>query len=83
MFIILNFLCTAPPPTHEMAEGIKSYLSVCVCLCVSESRLAHNFVLHWGFENNLVQMIIMTRQCVTYRYHVYRSRSQFTLKLSA
>ena len=33
-----------------------------------------------GFENNLVQMIILTKQCVLNKNHVKRSMSQSVLK---
>ena len=63
---------------HEMAEEHTEFSpSLCVCvsfrLHVPESCLAQNFVLHGGI-NNLAQMIFMTRQCVTNKNHVARSK---------
>ena len=68
-----------------MAEGhIEFTLSVCVCvrvcLCISESCPGHNLAVHEGFENNLAQIILMTRQCVANKNHVARSKVKVTVR---
>ena len=61
-----------------MAEGhIESYLYVCVC--VSDLCPGHNLAIHDGFENNLAQMIVMTRRCVANKNHVTRSKVKVTV----
>ena len=61
-----------------MAEGhIEFTLSGCVCgmcVCVPDSCLTHNFILHGGIKNHLAQIIIKTRRCVAYKNHVSRSK---------
>ena len=68
-------------PRHEMAEGhIESYLSVYVCVCVFQNsvRLITSSCI-MGFENNLAQMIIMTRRYVAYKSHVDMFKVKVTL----
>ena len=88
MFVIKDFfLC----PHHEMAEGHNRvylvHLCVCFGLCVPEPCPVHNLAQIMGFENNLAQMIIMTRRYVGNKNrHMslgQRSRSQSTLKVCA
>ena len=49
-----------------MEEGhIEFTLSVFVCVCVFQNRvraITKPYIM--GFDNNLAQMIIMTKQCV-------------------
>ena len=73
-----------------MAEGhIEFTLSMCVCVCVCvcfpELCPDHNLTIHDGIENDLAQMIIMTRRCVRTRTMSLgqRSRSQSALELCA
>ena len=66
-----------------MAEGhIEPNLSVCVsvCDCVFQNRvrlITSSCIV--GFENNFVQMIIMTRQCVACKNHVTRLKVKVTV----
>ena len=62
-----------------MAEGhIESYLSVCVCLFQNRVRaIALPYMME--LENNLAQMIIMTRRCVANKNHVARSKVKVTV----
>ena len=68
-----------------MVEGHIFYpVHLCVCICVSQNRvrpIALSCMVR--FENNLVQMIVMTRQCVVNKIMLLRqrSRSQLALKL--
>ena len=61
-----------------MAEGHR-VLPVRVCVCVPESCLTHILSCIVGFENNLAQMIIMTRQCVACKNQVDRSKVKVTV----
>ena len=48
-------------PRHEMTEGHIEYTG-CVCVCVFQNcvhAITYQYMI--GFENNLAQMIIMTR----------------------
>ena len=83
--------------SHEMADGhTESYISLCVCVlvCVCLCVFVYVFVCVFQncvqpvtlycmveFENNLAQIIIVTRPYVACRNHVLgqRTRSQFTL----
>ena len=67
-----------------MAEGHREFtLSVCVCVCVvcvflnRVRAITYPYIM--GFQNDLVQMIIMTRQCVANKNHVTRSKVKFTV----
>ena len=58
-----------------MAEGhIEFTLSVCVYVCY---RIMSCVV---GFENNLEQVIIVTRRCVANKNHVARSKVKVTVR---
>ena len=58
-----------------MAEDqIEFTLSVHVCVCVPDLYLTHNFISMVGFKNHLAQMIVKTRQCVTSKNYVSRSK---------
>ena len=53
---------------------------VCVCVCVFQNRvraITKPYIM--GFENNLAQMIIMTRRCVANKNHVARSKVKVTV----
>ena len=75
-------------PRHEMAEGhIEFTLSVCVCVCVClfvYSRIVSGPAINqpyvMGFENNLAQIIIMTRRYVANKNHVARSKVNVTVR---
>ena len=66
-------------PRHEMAEGhIEFTLSVCVCVFQNRVRaITQSYMM--GFENNLAQIIIMTRHYVVNKNHVVRSKVKVTV----
>ena len=43
-------------------------------LCIPDSCQTHNFIMHCGFENYLIKMIIVTGRCVACINHVPRSK---------
>ena len=70
-------------PTMKWPKSILSLTCPCVCvclcfrLCVPESCPALSYII--GLENNLAQMIIMTRGCVACKDHVDRSKVKVTV----
>ena len=70
-------------PLYEMAERhIEPYLSVCVYLfdCALQNRVrfvASPYIVR--FENNMAQIIFMTRWCVACKKHVTRSNAKVTV----
>ena len=73
-YVYVRFLC----PRHEVAEGhIEFTLCVSAFVCVFQNRVrAITKPYMMGFENNLAQMIIMTRQCVACKNHLARLKGQ-------
>ena len=54
-----------------------------VCMCVFQNRVrAITKQYMMGFENNLAQMIIMTRQCVANKNCVARLKVKVTVRTS-
>ena len=74
-------------PTSDFYAA-ESYLSVCVCVYACAflcsfvcSRIVFRPITSsciLGLENDLTQMIIMTRQCVAYKNHVARLKIKVT-----
>ena len=65
-----------------MAEGhIEFTLSLCVCVCVFQIRVPPitSLCMVGLKKNNLAQMIIKTRRCVTSKNHVARSKVKVTV----
>ena len=64
----------------EFTQSMCVCLCVCVCVCFPELCPDHNLTIHDGIENNLAQMIIMTRRCVANKNHVARSKVMVTVR---
>ena len=65
-----------------MADGhIEVTVSVCVCVFQIRVRPITSLFMV-GFTNHLAQMIIKTRQCVSHKNHVARSKVKVTVGTS-
>ena len=70
----------APTMKYRALPVCRKCVFVCVFVCMFQNCVLL-IVLSciMGFENNLAQMIIMTRQCIVYNNHVDRSKFKITV----
>ena len=81
-----HFRTTRPPPSRTRATllGYRSRSQSALKLCAHASiKLVHVRTIFLscmvGFENNVVQIIIITKQCVMNKNHVVRSKVYVTV----